>query len=73
MVLGFYISYQKLKKSENQNLNLLYLELASEKKMANQLKSVPNKIQKLDYYTQNKLRKIKIDILNINFTLSEIF
>lgn len=72
MILGFYISYQKLKKSDYRNLNLLNLELASEKKMANQLNNTPKKVKKLEISTQQKLKKIKVDVLNINFSLKEI-
>ena len=72
MILGFYVSYQKLKKSDYRNLNLLSLELASEKKLANQLNKTPKKVKNLEISINQKIIKIKVELFNINFTLKEI-
>ena len=71
--IWFYVSFQKLKQTDTKNLNLLCLELASEKKTANLLKNTSKKVELLSNSTHKKLQKIKVDILNIDFTLSEIF
>lgn len=73
LLLGFYLSYQKLKNSEIENFNLLKLELDSEKKKAHQLKNVPERIKIINNSTHLKLLKIRVDIFNIDFTLSEVF
>jgi hypothetical protein len=73
LLLRLYNSYQKLKKSETENLNLLKMELDSEKKKANQLKNISEKIKKTNNSTHLKLLKIRVDIFNIDFTLSEVF
>ena len=72
MILGLYVSYQKLKKSDYRNLNLLSLELASEKKLANQLNKTPKKVKNLEISINQKIIKIKVELFNINFTLKEI-
>lgn len=68
----FYVSYQKLKRLENEKLNLLYLTLASEKKKANQLKNVSKKVEKIEVSTQRKILKINVAIFNLEFSLKEI-
>lgn len=73
LIVGwFYFSHQKTKVSNTKKLNLLHLELIFEKNKANQLKSVPKKVQELDNITHKKLQKIKVDIINIHFSLSKI-
>lgn len=74
-ILGcyFYFSYQKLKEVEVKKLQFLQAEISSEKKVAHQLKNVPKEVEKLNNTTKIKLLKIKIDIFNTNFTLSELF
>ncbi len=49
------------------------MELDSEKKKANQLKNISEKIKKTNNSTHLKLLKIRVDIFNIDFTLSEVF
>lgn len=73
LIIGLYISFQKLKNSENQALQLVYLDLDKEKNIKNQLKSTSEKITSLENSTQEKILKIKVGIFNIDFTLSEIF
>lgn len=73
LLLGLYFSYQKLKNAEIENFNLLELELDSEKKKAHQLKNVSEKIKIINNSTHLKLLKIRVDIFNIDFTLSEVF
>lgn len=72
LVLGFYVSYQNFKNTENKYLKLLYIELESEKKISKTLKSTTKKVKELDQKTNQKLLKIKVITFNINFTLNEI-
>ncbi len=68
----FYFSFQKIKKAELERLKILSNEIDTEKNIEYQLKDTSKKIQRLNKSTQFKLLQIKIDIFNINFTLSEI-
>lgn len=73
MVLWFYKNYQLLKVEETKKLQLLCLELASEKNIFIALQNSSEEINTIENKTQHKLLKIKVDLLNIDFTLKEIF
>ena len=73
-ILGVYCytSFQKLKKAEAIKLQLLYIELDSEKVLSEKLKLTSKKVKKRDSTLYQKLLKIKIGIFNVDFTLSEL-
>ncbi|MGJ8743011.1 hypothetical protein [Polaribacter sp.] len=62
-----------MKETTQHKLSVIYNELEIEKKNSVQLKSVQKKVKRLEQKTFQKLVKIKVDILNIDFTLGEIF
>ncbi|MGY8909306.1 MAG: hypothetical protein ACKVIG_05495 [Flavobacteriales bacterium] len=69
----FYISFQKLKKNENERIQHLYTEILLEEQMAHQFKIVSERTNILNNSIEQKLLKIKVSIFNIDFSLSEIF
>ncbi len=73
LIIYFVINHQKLKAVETNRLNLLYAEYKAEKNKAIKLKKTPKQIQLLKKNTHQKILKIKIDVVNIRFTLNEIF
>ena len=73
LVLWLYISYQKLKKKQITDLQFLYLELEAEKVLSKKLQKNPYIIEKKDKALHKKLLKIRTDILNLDFTFTEIF
>lgn len=74
-ILGLYFNYsfQKIKEVETKKLQFLFDEIKIEKNVSHQLKNVPKEAEKLNKSTQNKILKIKINIFNTCFSLSEIF
>ena len=72
LVYWYYHVYQNFKKKETKKLQLLNLEFASEKELFKALQNSSKKLKKLESKTQYKLLKIKVDILNIDFSLKEI-
>ena len=73
LIVYFKMNFQQIKAAEIDRLNLIVTEIEAEKKTSEQLKNLPQEIVSLKKGTQQKLQKIKIDILDIDFTLSEIF
>ena len=75
VILGsyFYVSFQKLRKLKIDRLQLLYTEISHEKEIAHQFKNVPKSINTLNNSIHQKILKIKVVIINIDFSLSEIF
>ncbi len=69
----FYTTHQTLKKVKNDQLQLLYSEIKSEKHNKLQLNNVQKEVEEFQKKTQTKIKTIKINILNISFTLDEIF
>ncbi|QTD36705.1 hypothetical protein JL193_11210 [Polaribacter batillariae] len=65
--------YKQLKIKEINKLNYLFLDFKEEKIISNQLRKLPTELKTLEQNTQQKLQKIKVDVLNINFSLVEIF
>ena len=72
LIFLFYSSFEKLKKSESKKLNAIYTELELEKTISRKLKIVPSKVEKIENETRKRFMKIRVDILNIDFTISEI-
>jgi hypothetical protein len=74
-ILGcyFYSSLRRLKEAETKKLNLLYAEITSEKEVAHQLNKTPKEIEKINNSIHNKLLKIKVDVFNLDYSLTEIF
>ncbi|MEE9407314.1 MAG: hypothetical protein V3V28_04470 [Polaribacter sp.] len=62
-----------MKEIENEKLSIIYNELESEKEISLQLKTIPQEIKLIERSTQQKLQKIKVDVLNIDFSFREIF
>lgn len=73
LIFYFTFNYKKMKETTQHKLSVIYNELEIEKKNSVQLKSVQKKVKRLEQKTFQKLVKIKVDILNIDFTLGEIF
>ncbi len=67
------IVFLRGKKEGFQKLSVIFNELEKENQLATKYKGVSTKITSLEKVTQQKIRTIKVDIQNINFTLSEIF
>lgn len=70
MVLSvyLYISFKKLQTYQTQKLAVIFKQLLQEKEKNLALKNKPSPT----FNTQLKLKKITIEILNINFTYSEL-
>lgn len=71
-IIYFTIDYKRMKVVELYKLNNLFSEIEHEKKIANKLKSAPKEIYFIKKEMHQKLQKIKVDVLNIHFTLSEL-
>lgn len=66
-------NYQKYQVLASQKNELLAMEIDIENKKMTQLKNVTKKIINLEKNTNQKLVKIQIEIINIDFTLNEIW
>ncbi|MEO9570063.1 MAG: hypothetical protein ABJH82_13185 [Polaribacter sp.] len=72
ILIYFTIDYKRMKVLELNKLDNLFSEIEYEKLIAKQLEKVPKEIYFIKKGMQQKLQKIKVDILNINFTLNEL-
>ncbi|MFY0602893.1 MAG: hypothetical protein JXQ93_03015 [Flavobacteriaceae bacterium] len=72
LVLLFYNSFEKLKKRESLKINAIYAELELERGISNKLKIVPSELEKMKKETHKKFMGIRVDIINIDFTIGEI-
>ena len=54
-------------------LNYLFLALDKEKLVANKLNSVDLEISQIEKQTQLKINKVNTGVLNMHFSLTEIF
>jgi len=68
-----FLIFTKTKKRETKRLSVLIGELEKEKKLSESYKSTSEKIAHLERSTQQKLRIIKVDIANVDFTFKEVF
>lgn len=73
IIIYFTYSFKVLKVVENKRLNLIYSKIESEKKIAKEFKNSDNDVVVFNNKTQIKLQKIKVGILNIDFTLRELY
>jgi hypothetical protein len=73
LVLFFYLSFVKLRSQETQKIATIQTELEQERKICKALKTTPSEVSQIEEETQRKLLKIRVDILNIDFTIQEIF
>jgi hypothetical protein len=73
IIFLFSKKYQTIKTNETKKLELLTIEFESEKKIAHLLAHKLMELERLENSNQQKLLQIKLDILNIDFTLKEIF
>ena len=65
-------TYSKTKKLSQKKLAMVYNELETEQKLSKTYKNNGTIIQSLKGKTQAKFLKIKIDLINIDFTYQEI-
>lgn len=63
----------KQKKASQKKLAVVYSSLESEKKLSESYKNNNSIIKSLEDKTQSKFLKIKVDLLNIDFTFQEIW
>ena len=68
---NFY-AQSKIKRIRKKELALVYNELETEKALYRKYKNNDTITQSLEDKTQSKLLKIRIDLLNIDFTYQEI-
>ncbi|WP_439128898.1 hypothetical protein [Polaribacter sp.] len=73
LIVILYLDYKKTKILETNRLNYLLLAFNKEKLISNQLQKMPEELKSIEQNTLQKFQKIKVGILNINFSLSEIF
>ena len=72
LIVYFSINYKHYKIAEINRILLINNEIENEKRTSNKLKKIPLKVQNLSKNTQQKLQAIKVDVLDIEFTLEEI-
>lgn len=72
LIFGIAKKNQKIIRLENHKLDVIYAELTSEKKLFIALQHSSEEIKKIENKTHYQLQKIKVDLLNIDFTLKEI-
>lgn len=73
LIVILYLDYKKTKILETNRLNYLLLAFNKEKLISNQLQKMPEELKSIEQNTLQKFQEIKVGILNINFSLSEIF
>jgi hypothetical protein len=67
------VLHQKMKVIENNKLLILFNELELEKKNSKQLKKIPQTLKLKEKETHQKIQNIKVNVMNIGFSLNEIF
>lgn len=67
------INYKRIKIEESDRLKVIYAEIETEKNISKKLDHIPLEINSLQKRTQKKIQTIKVGVLDIDFTLSEIF
>ena len=65
-------THSKTKKLSQKKLAMVYNELEIEQKLSNSYKNNDTIIQSFKNKTQSKFLKIKVDLINIDFTYKEI-
>lgn len=69
----FFVNYKRLKTEESNRLRFILSEVEEEKKVAQQLHHVPQHVKAMQQKTQLKINSINVQLLDIKFTLDEIF
>ena len=72
LVLMLHKVLLKLKTLSTSQLNYLFLEIEKEKIISENLKKVKPSLTELNNNTQIKLNTIRVKLLNIDFTITEI-
>jgi len=73
ITISFFFYYKEFKKKEQQKLAVIYDALQSEKEKAVKNKLIPQQINALNKKTNQKIRTINIAVLELDFSLHEIF
>ena len=73
LILVLYFNFLKIKTTENNKLSYLFLKLEAEREASIQLRKIPQEIKCIEQKTQQKLQNIKVEVLNVDFSLLEIF
>jgi AAA15 family ATPase/GTPase len=73
LIVYLSINYKQYKIAETNRVLLINKEIEEEKVSSEKLKRAPKEIQYLSKKTQQKLQIIKVSVLDIDFTLKEIF
>lgn len=68
-----FLNYKTFKKKETQKLAMIFDAIAKEKEITATHKKTSKTIKQLQTVTQTKLLTIKLKIVNLDFTLEEIF
>ena len=71
--IGLFISYQKLKLTENSRLQYLLNEINTEKKISKNLEKKKTEVKQIRNKIDYQFLKIKTLVLNLDFSLNEIF
>lgn len=73
LVVYFIYTYKRVHYFGNNRLNIIYTELKKEKEIASKLTIISDKVSLIETTTNRKINKVKVGILNLDFTLHEIF
>lgn len=73
LIVYLSINYKHYKIAETHKVFLINKEIEVEKVTSKKLKKSPKEIEHLSKETQQKLQIIKVNVLDIDFTLKEIF
>lgn len=73
LIIYFLEDYSYVKKNGINKIHLLSSEIQIEKSIAEKLKYSNKELTALNGGIEKKIQKIKVDIFNIEYTLSEIF
>lgn len=73
LLIYLFFKYKKNRILEMSKLNYLFLDFKKEKIISKKLNNSGLKVKKIQRETQIKLNKLNVSIVNINFSLIEIF
>ena len=71
--IGLFVNYQKLKLTENSRLQYLVNEINTEKKISKNLEKKKTEVKQIRNKIDYQFLKIKTLVLNLDFSLNEIF
>lgn len=72
LILYFSYNFKKLKTTEKNRLNTVFLEIEYERKTQLSLKNVPKQLNALELKTEATFKKVNITIFNIDFSYKEV-